>query len=214
MSSCAPIARGATAALALTVLTALIGCGGTVPESRIYSIDTTYGPAETSAAQLALTLQIPPFSSSDIYTDRRIAWRDRAEPYRIRLMDNNLWSSAPAHLVQEQLLQCVRQSGIYRSVVPSGISVRIDQVLQGEVKRFEFVGEGDVLSDVVLEVDLVLTGREPRRLLWQGSFRHDGKLAGDTGGDAVEAMVSGFHGLCRQTLATLRSLAAGRGEGS
>ncbi len=200
-------------ALVLTIGALLAGCGGTVPESRIYVIDATYEAAEASGAPLNLTLQIPPFASTDVYSDRRIAWREVSEPFRIRLMDNNLWSSAPASLVQQELLQCLAQSGLYRNVVPSGIAVRVDHVLQGKVRRFDFVGEEASLKEFVLEVDLLLTGREPRRLIWQGDFSHDERLDNDDSTAAIEAVVAGFQELCRRTRAILGDLRS-TGEGS
>ena len=168
-------AIGAMAACAVAFAMLLAGCGGTVPESRIYSIDTAYDGAEPGGAPAPLTLQIPPFTSSDVYSDRRIAWRDRSEPHRIRRMDNNLWSAAPARLV----------------------------------RRFGFSGGDETLSGFVMEIDLVLTGREPRRLLWQDSFRHEGKVEADDSAAAIAATAAGFQALCRHTRETLRGHATG-----
>jgi ABC-type uncharacterized transport system auxiliary subunit len=200
-------------ALVMAMVLLLVGCGGTVPEARIYVIDATYDAAEATGAPIAETLQIPPFASTDVYSDRRIAWREASEPFRVRLMDNDLWSSAPANLLQQELLQCLRRSGLYQNVVPSGVAVRIDQVLQGRVKRFGFTGVEASLKEFVMEVDLMLTGREPRRLIWQGGFRHDENLQGDDSAAAIEAVVAGFQELCRRTRAILGGLRAGDGGG-
>jgi ABC-type uncharacterized transport system auxiliary subunit len=84
----------------------------------VFAINPTYDLVRVSADTVrAATLQVQSFRSTDVYADRRIAWREEARPFEISLMDNRLWSSAPARLVQDQLLACIDRSGLYRSVV-------------------------------------------------------------------------------------------------
>ena len=58
-------------------------------------------------------------------------------------MDNNLWSAAPANMFQEEMIACLTSAGLYESVLPSGIDVQVDDVMNGEIRRFEFLTEGD-----------------------------------------------------------------------
>lgn len=188
--------------LALSAALALGACESP-PQSRVFSLEIDYGgPAEAGSPRQA-TLQVQPFTSADVHSDRRIAWRERGQPFEIHLMDNNLWSTAPARMVQEELITCIAPAGIYESVVPSGIGVQIDDVLNGEIRRFEFLTEGEDIIAAVLEINLILSGRRPRRSIWQESFLYEVPSAGSQAELAMEAMVRGFQSLCRDTIEAL-----------
>lgn len=193
------------ALLGLALCLLLQGCGGPVPETRVFSIGTDYEVAAQPTARPA-TLQIQPFNGIEVYTDRRIAWRDVSQPYEIGLMDHHLWSSAPTRLVQEQIWECVSRSGLYQNVVTTGISVRIDRVVQGEVRRFEFLTRGDVITSAVIDLDVVVIGRRPRTLLWQGRFEYDVPVAESTPRAAVGAMKEGLQQLCADMIGLLNSI--------
>jgi ABC-type uncharacterized transport system auxiliary subunit len=173
----------------------------------VFAINPTYDLVRVSADTVrAATLQVQSFRSTDVYADRRIAWREEARPFEISLIDNRLWSSAPARLVQDQLLACIDRSGLYRSVVTSGVAVQIDQALSGSVRRFEFLARDEVIAEAVIELDATLVGRRPRKLLWQGRFHYSVPVSESTAEAAAGAMAEGFRELCRDIRKTLRAL--------
>ena len=185
--------------LAVSAVLALSACESP-PVSRIFSLDVDYGEPAGATVQRQATLQVQPFTSADIHSDRRIAWRERGQPFEIHLMDYNLWSTAPANMVQEELIACLSTADIYESVLPSGIGVQVDDVLNGEIRRFEFLTESEDIVAAVLEINLILSGRRPRRSIWQESFFYEVPSAGPRAELAMEAMVSAFQRFCRDTI--------------
>jgi ABC-type uncharacterized transport system auxiliary subunit len=207
-------ARGGAASigacgLAVAALLALSACESP-PATRVFSLEVDYGEPAGAKDQRPATLQIQPFTSTDIHSDRRIAWRERERSFEIHLMDNNLWSAAPANMVQEELIACLTAAGLYESVLPSGIDVKVDDVVNGEIRRFEFLAEGEVIVAAALEIHLILTGRRPRRSIWQQTFSYEMPAAGSQAEVAIEAMVDAFEAFCRDSSAAIeRALVEG-----
>ena len=191
---------------ALAGLLLLQGCGTPVPETRVFTVDADYGFIQGKETVHPVTLQVQSFTSSDVYSDRRIAWRENGSPYQVRLMDNNLWGSAPPRLAQDQLAECIADSGLYRNVLTDGVAVQIDQVMNGELRRLEFLTDGQTISGAVLEINLVLTGRRPRELMWQGSFRYDVPVAANSADAAVDAVIEAFRQFCTELVGTLEAV--------
>ena len=130
---------------------------------------------------------VDPLATDSVYSDRRIAWRDMSDPWRIRQLDDYLWSLAPPQLVQDRLLSCLSARRSAASVVPPGVPVEVDLILDGQLDRFEMQLAGEAAA-VSVAVQLFLTRRQPRELVWQRSFRYRVPLAETS----AEAAVGGF----------------------
>lgn len=187
---------------AAVTLVVLAGCAATPSEpERIYSLpELTVTPLP--AAALDGTLSVQPLSSASIYADRRMAWRDLADPLRVRLLEKRLWSTPPPRLVQEQLIQCLEKARAARDVVPAGVPVPSDFILTGQIGVFDLRIEGES-GKAVTQVDLLLAARNPRRLLWQKRFAYTAPLSAMTADAAVEAFAETMQSLCQDTLAAL-----------
>ena len=116
-------AKGGMFGAAVSAALALGACESP-PASRVFSLEVGYGAPDGATARREATLQVQPFTSADIHSDRRIAWRERDQSFEIHLMDNNLWSAAPANMFQEEMIACLTSAGLYESVLPSGIDVQ------------------------------------------------------------------------------------------
>ena len=184
----------------------LTGCGSAPPETRIFALEVEEVPLP-QGSPLPGTLQVQTLSSTTVYADRRLAWRDLAEAQQIRLYNNYLWSSAPPRLFQEQLFRCLDGAEAAEAVVPSAVAMEIDFVLSGELRRLE-LQIGAKRSAAVIGIDLYLTDRRSRQLLWKESFDYAEPVAKTSPEATVEAFSSAVTQLCYETVARLRETAA------
>lgn len=198
--------RGGVLGLACLLAGLLAGCGGTAPETLVFSLEAEVIPLPLGEP-LPGTLQVQSLSSATVYADRRLAWRDVAKSQQIHLYNHYLWSSAPPRLFQEQLFRCLDEAEAAETLVPSAVSVAIDFVLSGELRRLELL-VGARRSTAVVEIDLYLTDRRTRQLLWKKSFDYAEPTTNFSPEATIEAFSNAMTKLCFETVALFRETAA------
>jgi ABC-type uncharacterized transport system auxiliary subunit len=184
------------------VLLVLAACGGGSEPEQVYSFPAFEQPPPLDEPALKGTLVIDPLVTDSIYSDQRMAWRDMREPWRVQQLDNHLWSLAPPQLVQDRLLSCLSARRAADSVVPPGVPVEFDLILNGQIERFEMQLDGEAAA-VSVAVELFLTRRQPRELVWQRGFRYQVPLAEVSAEAAVGGFRTALERLCKDVAGTV-----------
>lgn len=150
--------------LSALVMAALVlgACGstGTVPEDRFYRLTPVV--VETLETQLIDdNLVVAPLLSYDVYRDRAIAYNPIDEPASLQHHHYHFWVAPPTELVQEHLVDFLRQAGIARSVSAAARSrSTVPALLDTRLTRFERVlqDNGSAEFAVTLEFTLKIDG--------------------------------------------------------
>lgn len=193
------IAIGRT--LAAMALLALAACGGG-ERPRVYALDPSFALEARSRPALPGVLQVPPLTSPQPYAARPLAWRDMAVPYEVRHMDDRLWAETPPRLLQGHVRQCLERAAVAERVLPDGIAVEIDFLLNGEIERFE-LQVTDGVHKAVLAANFVLSRRKPRALLWQGRIATETTARDSSAAATLAAFTANVESLCQELAAAL-----------
>lgn len=171
----------------LLALSACFGGGGEIPQDNFYRLADI--PARTVSQQMPrfTVLAVSPLSSEAVYRERAILYSDASQPLRLRRYHYYHWADVPSQLIQEQMIDFLRQSGMAQRVVRYGDVPGIDAQLQGTIKRFErVIDRNDVHVVVALELSL-RTINSPRQY-FQASYTEQKTAQSTAMHDTVRAM--------------------------
>lgn len=191
-----------SAGLKIIVLAALLlvvgilgGCGGSSGPVT-YSLPPSNAAMPQPESSLAGVLLVDGLGADSVLGGRELAWRDASVPNEIARYSRHLWNEAPTRLVQGRMVACLRSAGVATAVIFPYERSDARWVLTGELQRFEqVVGPGEA-SSAVVELDLSLSSRSRRDLIWQRRFRSEAKAADISPGAAVQAFSIALDGLC------------------
>jgi len=190
-------------ALLAAILTA---CSSPPQETRIFTMELADIPL-ARGNPLPGTLQVQSLSSATVYADRRLAWRDMAEPQQIHLYNQYLWSSAPPRLFQEELFRCLDGAKAAEAVIPNSVPVAVDYALTGEIERLELQISAH-RTTAALQATLYLTDRRNRELVWSQHFEYREPATSKTPEATASAFSEAMTKLCYDTAALMRETAA------
>jgi len=205
------------AAVALLASVGALGCRGSTPSTRHYTLVTPdeKPPLEESSApapgrMTGPVLVIEDFSADAAYVDLRMAYR--TEPVRLDYYAYHQWAALPGVLVADQLRILLEQTGRFRSVTrnPTG---QADAFLEGRVSRFE---EVDVSADKwmgVIVLDLRLEDASTRETLASQTARAEVELTERSPAGLAWALSRGLTQIAARWGAEWAAL-ADRGEAS
>ncbi len=109
---------------------------GPPPQSAYY----TLAPAVTAAKRakpLAGTILVNRFSARGLTSGRQIVFRDQAHPFQLQRYHYLYWADVPAVMVQERLVQSLRQAGIADYVITPAERAKADWIVSGNLLLFE-----------------------------------------------------------------------------
>ena len=129
-----------------------------------------------------------------------------AAPAQVQLRERERWRSPPSQLVQDLLLSCLEDGGAASAVALGGDAVNADYLLRGNIDQFEVQFEGPQ-GQLVIDVDLFLEQRTPRRVILSRRLTHSSPVATLDEKRATEAFARSTEHLCREAL---KLVAAGR----
>jgi cholesterol transport system auxiliary component len=174
-------------ALITLVTSALVGCLGSappVPRDHYYRILVTApqgGPAER---RLPGVVSVPPLEADGLLRERPVLFSASGQPHEMQQHDYHYWTDPPTRLLQGQLVDYLRQSGVAQSVVTPDMRVRPDFEVTGRIKRLERLLGGGA-PRVAVELELALVGLAADRLVVLRSYA----VERPSGNDSVEASV-------------------------
>lgn len=163
------IGRHAVPAVVLLLLV-LAGCGGTIPDSRYYVLDSVPGEAAASAQPLDLVLGVDVFAARPLFRDRRIAYR--ISDNEIAYYPYRFWAADPGELVSAQLADQLRRSHVATAVLEQPFDLPPDWILAGRIQRFEEVDRGESWF-AVFEIAIRIEDAARRDILTEQIFHRE-----------------------------------------
>jgi ABC-type uncharacterized transport system auxiliary subunit len=161
-------------ALVIVVAAALGGCLGAaplVPRDHYYRILVTV-PTGAAGRHLPGVVSVPPLEADGLLRERPLVFSAKGRPYEMQQHDYHFWTEPPPRMLQGQLVDYLRRSGLARSVVTPDLRLRPDFQVRGRIKRLErLLGSGASLVSVELELGLIELAED--RLLVLDSYAVD-----------------------------------------
>lgn len=168
--------RWSRGAVRLILMAGLLGvaaaCSAPPAEpDRFYGFGLGPDPGMVTGRADGLILSVDGFKSDSLLGGRsEIAYRDAAEPHRIRFYQTELWQQPPAEMVESAMIACLRRSDRFAAVLRSDIPAGADFVLTGYLRGLEqgLAADGSATARIDLEVDAY----EPvtQKLMFSRSF--------------------------------------------
>ena len=190
--------------LALAGLTGCLGSAPPVPRDHYYRVlvapptqdnasqsDSGQSASSQSASRPSATgimfpgvLSVAPLDADGLLRERPLLFSATGRAHEMQQHDYHYWMDPPPKMLQAQLVDYLRASGLAKAVVTPGLRVRPDYEITGRLRRFErLLGGGP--TRVVAEVELALVEIERNQLLVIETYSAE-VAAGD---DSVEASV-------------------------
>ena len=178
--------RGAKqAAWILLLAGGLSGGGGTRP-TKYYVLDVPATPGAQSSAQLPVSLLVARPITSHLYRDDRIVFG--SGPVELGTYEFERWAQSPADMMQDLLVNSLRATGQYRSVLRPGSNARGDYVVRSYLRALYEVDRPELVSRFSLRIELY----DPKAgaTVWGSSYTHDEPASGKNVAAVVESMNS------------------------
>lgn len=140
-----------------------------------------------SGADLAAfpgVLSVAQFEAEGLLRERPLLYSTTGSAYEMQQHDYHYWMDPPTRMLQLQLVDYLRASGLAQSVVTPDLRIKADYEVSGRIRRLErLLGGGP--ARVVAELELSLVARANNGLLVIGTYSAEA-IAGD---DGVESSV-------------------------
>ncbi len=173
--------------LALAGLTGMTGCLGSAPpvprdhyyrvlvapptqgdESPSASGQSASGQSASRQSAIGITfpgvLSVAPLDADGLLRERPLLYSATGGAHELQQHDYHYWMDPPPRMLQAQLVDYLRASGLAKAVITPELRVRPDYEITGRLKRFErLLGGGP--TRVVAEVELALVETAPKQLL-------------------------------------------------
>ncbi len=191
--------RLALLVLALAGLAGCIGSAPPVPRDQYYRV-LVAPPAQGGALQSATgqsatgqsatgimfpgVLSVAPLDAGGLLRERPLLYSATGRAHEVQQHDYYYWMDPPPKMLQAQLVDYLRASGLAKAVVTPDLRVRPDYEITGRLKRFErLLGGGP--TRVVAEIELALVETRRNQLLVVETYSAEVTAADDS----VEASV-------------------------
>jgi ABC-type uncharacterized transport system auxiliary subunit len=144
------------------------------------------GAAGASAGAVTLpgVLSVAPLDAEGLLRERPLLYSATGGAHELQQHDYHYWMDPPPRMLQLQLVDYLRASGLAQSVVTPDLRIESDYQVSGRIKRLErLLGGGPVR--VVAEIELSMVSSADNRLMVIGSYAAEA-VADD---DGVESSV-------------------------
>jgi len=167
----------------LSVLSALLlgGCLASappVPRDHYYRVLVPL-PPRTDIPMLQGVLAVAPLEADGLLRERPLLYSASGQSYEMQQHDYHYWIDPPPRMLQNQLIDFLRGSGIAAAVIAPDLRVEADYDLSGRIKRMErLLGGGP--PRVVAELELALVDSASKRLILVRSYSAEVPSADDS----------------------------------
>jgi ABC-type uncharacterized transport system auxiliary subunit len=190
--------------LALAGLTGCVGSAPPVPRDHYYRVMVA-PPTRAAASQTASiagasvlgqpdsgadivafpgVLSVAPLEAEGLLRERPLLYSATGNAHEMQQHDYHYWMDPPTRMLQLQLVDYLRASGLVQSVVTPDLRIKTDYEVSGRIKRLErLLGGGP--ARVIVELELSLVARANNDLIAIGTYTAEA-IAGD---DGVESSV-------------------------
>jgi len=168
------------------LLTACFGGGETIPQDQFYRLaEVTYHGKPVPSLVNVLAVSVP--DSDVLHRERAILFSHVDEPLKLQRYHYHHWTHIPTKMIQDNLIDFLRTSGIAGEVIRYGERSRIDAEIGGQLRRFERV-LGSGTAQVVVELELFFHSRNGNKFSLQKVY----KQQLDVKDDAMHASAAAF----------------------
>jgi ABC-type uncharacterized transport system auxiliary subunit len=158
-----------------------------------YTIQTPAAPA------------VPPAPAGPAITVGNIAMPELQDGrIRYRIGSNEVgayqfhrWTERPGTMVSQSLVQALRASGKYRSVMESSSSAPGDYQLRGKLYEFDEVDRDTIQTSISLRVDLV--NMKTRQIVWGALVKHEEPVRSKNVQDVVASLDRNLQAVVKET---------------
>jgi len=191
--------------IVILVLAGLTGCLGSappVPRDHYYrvmvdapgqaahaqtaSLENVAIPGQPGTGSITLpgVLSVSPLDAEGLLRERPLLYSATGSAHELQQHDYHYWMDPPPRMLQLQLVDYLRASGLAQSVVTPDLRIESDYQVSGRIKRLErLLGGGPVR--VVAEIELSMVSSADNRLMVIGNYAAEA-VADD---DGVESSV-------------------------
>ncbi len=129
-------------------------------------------------------LSVAPLEAEGLLRERPLLYSATGSATEMQQHDYHYWMDPPPRMLQLQLVDYLRASGLAQSVVTPELRIKADYEVNGRIKRLErLLGGGP--TRVIAELELSLVARATDELIVIGTYSAEA-IAGD---DGVESSV-------------------------
>ncbi len=129
-------------------------------------------------------LSVAPLEAEGLLRERPLLYSTTGRATEMQQHDYHSWMDPPTRMLQLQLVDYLRASGLVQSVVTPELRIEADYVVSGRIKRLErLLGGGP--TRVVAELELSLVARASNELIVIGTYSAEAVAEND----GVEASV-------------------------
>ncbi len=129
-------------------------------------------PPGADEQHLPGVVSVRPLEADGLLRERPLVFGAKGRPHEMRQHDYHYWTDPPPRMLQGQLVDYLRHSGLARVVVTPDLRIRPDFEVLGRIKRLERLLGGRE-PQVSVELELGLIGRAENRLLVLDSYTVD-----------------------------------------
>lgn len=179
-------------ALLLPLLLGLSAClgGGAppIPRDNYYRVMVT-PPARSETLAFPGVIAVAPLEADGLLRERPLLYSESGEALRMQQHDYHYWIDPPTRMLQTELVDYLRGSGLALSVVTPELRIEADFEVIGRIKRLErLLGGGP--PRVVAELELAMIQREGEgdRLMIVETYAAEVRAEDDSVSSSILAM--------------------------
>jgi ABC-type uncharacterized transport system auxiliary subunit len=169
------------------------GCVDTRP-IHYYALEMPPAPV-ARAAPSGPALTVGSISVPPELQDGRIRYRVGSN--EVGAYQFHRWIERPGTMISESLVQALRASGKYRSVMESSSAAAGDYQLRGKLFEFDEIDRDTVQTSISLRVDLVNV--KTRQVVWGDLVKHEEPVGAKSVQEVVASLDRNLQAVVRET---------------
>jgi ABC-type uncharacterized transport system auxiliary subunit len=159
-----------------------------------YTIETPPAPI-TPGAPTGPVLMVGNISMPPGLQDGRIRYRVGSN--EVGAYQFHRWTERPGTMISESLVQALRASGKYRSVMESSSAVAGDYQLRGKLYEFDEVDRDTIQTSISLRVDLVNV--KTKQVVWGDLVKHEEPVRSKNVQEVVASLDRNLQAVVKET---------------
>ena len=174
-----------------------------VPKDSFYRLQTGAPQRQFAEPALPGVVEVSRFTADGVINERALAYMESGG--KLQQYSYHYWAESPTQLVQDALVQALRESGAAMRAVTPAMRLRPHYLMQGKLHRFEQVIEGDS-ARVVAALEVSLTQARDGNLILLETYRVERPARDDSVGAAIDARRDAVGDLAARLLDDLAAL--------
>ncbi len=193
----------AISAVAFLLLFLLAGCGK--PPTLVHRYILEYpSPAVSASPKIDEVIKVELFSVAQAYNSPAMIYQPH--PFKSEAYHYHRWRVNPGNMVTDYLLRDLRNSGLFKAVLPAGSSGKTKFLLEGGVEEFQEIDEADGWK-AALALNITLLdlsrGELTERVVFQRNYRAVEPLTEQTPQGLAQGMSRAMQRLSAQIIADI-----------